>query len=518
MKKTTITLCFFLIFCFIIYRCSDATENVHTETKGDITEHNENVIMQQGKTLAAQYCQSCHMLPDPSLLDKENWQTALAMMGPRLGIYSHNGRQYTIFTDIDQSAYPDKAAMSAFDWQNIIDYYTVSAPSLLPTGSGTKPVSRQLPFFSIQFPSQLFYGPGNTASLIKIDTSVQPHRIFVTRASSNTLFLLDPHLRVIDSIITNGPLVDIQLEGNSLAACKIGADLLGNNSKLGSIIIYPMRNGRVQPKGLTITDTLKRPVQISSIDLNGDNKKDYLVCEFGNMFGSLLWLENKGNGVYTRHDIRPVPGATRAYVRDDNHDGMPDIWAQFAQGEEGIFLFTNKSNGSFEQKQVMRFPPSYGSTFFELDDFNQDGFPDILYTCGDRGDGIKQLKPYHGVYIFLNNGKNEFKQQYFFPINGCIKALANDFDHDGDLDIAAIGLFTDNRRPEEGFIYLHNIGKMEFEPYSLSVETRFNKYTTMDVADYDGDGKTDIILGQGVIGNKSIQEKSPLFVVLKNRF
>jgi hypothetical protein len=40
----------------------------------------------------------------------------------------------------------------------------------------------------------------------------------------------------------------------------------------------------------------------------------------------------------------------------------------------------------------------------------------------------------------------------------------------------------------------------------------------MDVADLDGDGKLDIILGHGFIGNKAMDIKRPLFIVLKNRF
>jgi hypothetical protein len=40
----------------------------------------------------------------------------------------------------------------------------------------------------------------------------------------------------------------------------------------------------------------------------------------------------------------------------------------------------------------------------------------------------------------------------------------------------------------------------------------------MDVADLDADGKLDIVLGHGFIGNKSMEDKKPLFIVLKNRF
>jgi hypothetical protein len=38
----------------------------------------------------------------------------------------------------------------------------------------------------------------------------------------------------------------------------------------------------------------------------------------------------------------------------------------------------------------------------------------------------------------LNDGSNRFKQQYFFPMPGCFKVVAGDFDGGGDLDILAI--------------------------------------------------------------------------------
>jgi hypothetical protein len=523
-KKAILFLLFLLVCGAGVYTAGDTPAN-RAGNKADAHPtrntyaRSRELSIQKGKFLAAQHCRSCHMLPDPALLDKENWQTALAMMAPRLGIFFHNGQPYHIYTDIDQSFYPAEAAMSASEWQDIIDYYTATAPVVLPAQKRTKPIKRRLPFFSVALPSPLFYRSGNTASFIKIDTSAKPHRLFVNRAISNTLFMLNGKLQVLDSLQTDGPLVDIAFQENGLVACKIGGDLFGNNARRGSLLpVQISKRGKMHAKTPSLFDTLARPLQITAVDLNNDQKKDYLVCEFGNLNGSLLWMENKGRGKYLRHDIRPVAGATKAYARDDNQDGLPDIWAQFSQAEEGIFLFTNKGNGVFGQQQVLRFPPTHGSSSFELVDFNQDGFPDIVYTCGDRGDGVNQLKPYHGVYIFMNNGRNGFTRQYFFPLNGCMKAVARDFDRDGDLDMAAIGFFTDNRQPEEGFIYLENKGHWDFEPYALPVATTFTKATTMDVADLDADGKLDIVLGHGFIGNKSMEDKKPLFIVLKNRF
>jgi hypothetical protein len=217
----------------------------------------------------------------------------------------------------------------------------------------------------------------------------------------------------------------------------------------------------------------------------------------------------------------PLPGAIKAYVNDFNHDGLPDIWALFAQGEEGVFLFTNKGHGNFAAKELLRFPPSYGSSYFELADFNNDGYPDIVYTCGDNADFSPILKPYHGIYIFLNDGSNHFEQKVFFPINGCYKAIARDFDNDGDLDIASISFFADyEHQPEESFVYLENKGNFDFYPYSFP-GSNLGRWLTMDAGDIDGDGLIDIVLGNfsqgGTITKSTINWKqSPPFIVLKN--
>jgi hypothetical protein len=89
-------------------------------------------------------------------------------------------------------------------------------------------------------------------------------------------------------------------------------------------------------------------------------------------------------------------------------------------------------------------------------------------TNGDNGDYPAVLKPHHGVRIYLNDGKNAFEEHYFFPLNGAFKALAEDFDLDGDLDIAVISMFPDfEGRPEEGFVYLENKGEMQFNASTI---------------------------------------------------
>jgi hypothetical protein len=125
------------------------------------------------------------------------------------------------------------------------------------------------------------------------------------------------------------------------------------------------------------------------------------------------------------------------------------------------------------------------------------------------------------VYIFLNDRSYHFKQKYFFPINGCYKAIARDFDGDGDLDIATISFFADyEHQPEESFVYLENEGGFDFRPFSFS-EAGSGRWLTMDAGDLDGDGLIDLVLGNFSLGatimktNNNWKQSSP-FIVLKN--
>jgi hypothetical protein len=477
----------------------------------------------KGKILVQTYCQSCHMLPDPLLLDSKNWENGvLPAMGPRLGIFFYGYKEYPSSRndqDLDKNFYPSQPVLSFIDWQYIIDYYTSVSPDSLPAQQRKYAVKEGESLFKVETP--LFKKTLPTTCLVKIDTSVFPYQLIVADMMSKNIFRFDNHLSLLDSFKNVSPVVDMEIHQHDIITCNIGI-MNPNNGKYGSGgSISIDKNGKMQADSTLKLDKLARPVQLTSVDFNRDGKMDYLVCEFGNLTGALSWMENLGGNKYERHVLRNVPGPIKAYIRDVNNDGLPDIWVLFAQGDEGIFLFTNKGHGKFEQEEILRFQPIFGSSYFELADFNKDGYPDIVYTCGDNADFSPTLKPYHGIYIFINDGNNHFKQKYFFPMYGCFKAIARDFDGDGNLDIAAISFFADyTNHPEESFLYLENKGDLNFQPYSLPGTTS-GRWLTMDAADVDGDGKTDLVLGNFSIAPTSIKaaanwKEGPPFIILKN--
>ena len=75
----------------------------------------------QGQALAAKYCQSCHVLPDPNWVDATTWEKGiLPMMGPRLGIFSHQGKRYKVNkyeVSITGDFYPTQPLLTEIEWQ-----------------------------------------------------------------------------------------------------------------------------------------------------------------------------------------------------------------------------------------------------------------------------------------------------------------------------------------------------------------------------------------------------------------
>jgi hypothetical protein len=498
----------FLVF-YVIRIDSD-----ETETGGP------KANLEEGKALAKKYCQSCHLLPNPSLLPKEMWETGvMPSMGPFFGFKSFKGQLYHQINDVDPSTFPANPIIDSLEWQLMVDYFVQTAPDFLQPHPNKIANLEELPFFNIELPHEAsFYGKVSMTSYVKIDTSVNPHRILVSDAMDQKFYVLNPNLKLLSSVKTPGPIVDIVFQNKILLACNIGNDVEANNLRNGTVLPLEINAQQIVLDAKPFFNKLARPVKITQADLNIDGRTDYVISQFGNVIGDLSWREGLANGQFKIHILRNKPGVLTTIVKDSNKDGKPDIWALFAQGDEGIFLYTNNGNGEMKERQVLRFPPSYGSTSFDLVDFNKDGFLDIIYTCGDNADYTPVLKPYHGVYIYLNNGKNNFKQDYFYPINGCYKAIARDFDKDGLVDIATISFFPSAKQPEEAFIYLQNKGNNNFKPYKLPVNTPFEKGITMDAADLDGDGKQDILIGNGFYNsNETDNRKQPLFIILKNK-
>ena len=487
-----------------------------------------------GEQLASIYCQTCHALPAPDSYDKATWkEKVFPLMGPRLGIYGDGTTRYRDYRKESPAlagrndVFPDAPQLTTEEWRRLMDWYVGAAPDHpLPQDPHAK-ITVGLRHFRVKYPPRTDKRPAMT-SVVKFDPVTG--NVYVGNAMTNNIFIFDERFKLVNALSLASPPIHLRFDsGNGpqergLWVTEIGS-LRPTNDPTGKLHYVHVRpDATIVEPGSTPIDGLIRPVYSNFADLDGDGKLDVVISEFGWHIGALNWYQNQGDFRVQKHTLKDVAGSISSYAHDFDGDGDLDVIGLMAQGNEGIFMFWNEGGGSFREEQLLEFPPTWGSSSFELADFNGDGFLDILYTGGDNGDGMKVLKKYLGVRIFLNDGRNRFSQAWFFPLNGAYRAVARDFDGDGDLDIAANSFFADyDHTPEEGFVYFENQGGLRFGP-STFAEVNLGRWMVMDVDDWDRDGDPDIVLGSFIHGPSKVSdavkkvwmERGPVFVVLEN--
>ncbi|SDL98718.1 Repeat domain-containing protein [Catalinimonas alkaloidigena] len=487
-------------------------------------------VMLSGQQLAERYCQGCHPLPSPDLLDKATWRASvLPQMGYRLGIYEDTVRGKLIGLNEEgqllasQNIFPAQPLLAAESWEKIKHYFLTNAPDRLPSPD-TLPIQLGLPHFQTVVPP--WSTPRPSTSLVYIEPSRQ--RLFANdiQGQRSLTTVWNGTDRTTWTLPLPSPLSDLQTRGDTLLLTLMG-DLHPHDLPKGfAAMLFPRPDGAEGWDSRPLAPSLQRPVHTSYADLNADGRTDLVVCNFGYRTGHLSWYEQQADSSFTAHTLRPLPGAIKTVVTDLDGDQRPDILALMAQGDEGFYLYHNEGNGRFREERLLRFPPSWGSTGFEWVDFDQDGYHDLLVTNGDNGDYSPILKPYHGIRLYLNDGTNHFNEAWFFAQNGANRAVARDFDQDGDLDIASVSFFADySDRPKEAFVYLQNQGDLTFSGFTMP-EHLDGRWITLDAGDWDGDGDDDLVLGnfagymqlQDTLGLRERWLEGPPLLLLENTF
>lgn len=444
------------------------------------------------EALYTSYCGTCHLAPSPADLSRNLWEhKVLPEMGARLGVNTpgydpYQGKQIEERMTLESyGVYPETPLIAAEDWESIKEYVLALAPERLPIDSSRAERNKSLAQFAADTVSLDSKG-GSLVTSLNFDAAYR--RLHVTDA--NGMIWNWQHGGITTSEVQSGAsIVDFERVHRAALVTDIG-QMHPTDMSLGSL--WRRDSSSLQ----LIAGQLRRPVFTKAADLNGDGTDEILVCEYGNYIGQLSLIDYR-DGHYLKSTLIDQPGAIEVEVADLNNDGLQDIAALFAQGNEGVYFLLQDSDLSFKMKQVIRLNPLYGTSAFELFDYEGDGDLDIAVVCGDNADYTPVFKPYHGLRLFTNEGNFQFKEVFFYPIYGATQVVADDFDKDGDIDFAVSSFFPDfSNSPEESFVYLENISPSTytFQPSTTALAVN-GRWIVMEKGDVDQDGDTDLVLG-----------------------
>ena len=427
-----------------------------------------------------------------------------------------------------EGVFPDRPLVTSEDWRLIRNYFVSEAPEFALEQNNKQELNWFLPIFNNE-PINYSSAPAVT-TLVSINES--KNNIYIGDGFAATLSIMDDSGSFFSApLAAEKPIypVDIHVDQNIAYIASIGDLTATQPSKAGPAHIAKVDLSKeiTADSFEVVLDDLYRMADMNVLDLNNDDKLDFVVSGFGAVFGNLSWFESTDNGDYEEHTLLALPGVVKSEIYDFNDDGLLDIIVLVSDAREGLHILENQGDNEFKLITIFESHPAYGHTFFELADFNKDGNIDILVVNGDNvdSDPYNTNKSYHGLRIYINHNNYVFKEEFFYPMYGAFVAKTADFDDDNDLDIVASSFYPDfSSERMESFAYLENNGDLSFKSYTNEAVMN-GRWMTMDVGDIDGDSDIDVVLGGGYIpvgmfANMDLYEKmvreSPQLMILRN--
>jgi VCBS repeat protein/FG-GAP repeat protein len=188
------------------------------------------------------------------------------------------------------------------------------------------------------------------------------------------------------------------------------ADLIANNG--GAIEVLLGNGNGTFRQGPTTTTAMRAASTFVAIDINGDGKVDLVLAGGLNGTGVPQGIGVcLGNGDGTFQSVVFYQAGTdmeiyNVVLGDFNGDGILDA---AVAGQSGIWLFTGKGGGAFNQGVVAVSLPT-GAGALAAADFNGDGKVDLVVTmplAGTNGSG-------NGFAVLLGNGDGTFQSPVTF--------------------------------------------------------------------------------------------------------
>ncbi len=504
-----------ILLAVLYYSCSPISER--KQPPPSLEQLASMDLKLNGEQLANAYCASCHLKPDPEILDKKTWrENVLPDMRKRMGLILPEDLGQTLPEDlgVPLGVYSRVQLVKREDWEKILAYYMENAPdSLVPQGKKAVP-TKGIPGFQVVQP-EFKRTKGNLSTMLRIHPKSGDLWL---GDRLKMMYVLDSEsgFQIKDSIPTDVAPVDISWNDDDTFELVTMGRMDPSNDTLGKVSRFWSEAGAWKSKEL-LTELI-RPVNLAVEDWNGDGKPDRVVSQFGNHVGKMsIYL----SGQETPEEVilSSEPGARRVLAVDFDKDGDLDVLGLMAQAKEGVYVWLNEGGSQYKEQALLRFQPAFGASDFRFEDVNNDGRQDIIIVNGDNADLSPVLKNYHGIRVFTNNGKNEFEESWFYPMYGASGIEIADFDGDGDQDFFVLSFFPDEyQSPKQNLVYFRQNEKGEFEPFVMQEQLEGN-WLTMTSGDVDMDGDIDVIVGAFEFNDLYRGASKPWkpFIYLENR-
>lgn len=436
-------------------------------------------------TIVSVKCSGCHPAPRPGSMPRHAW--------PRIT---------NAMVDLMQIA---NLPISQSEYDEITSFYVASSPpTLAQIPDNLEPPLLNFSKTSIgQFRSE--ERPQITSlKFTDIDGDQKDDDLIVTDNNSSSVLWLrqteegnwkESTLAEAPAPVNTTPL-DFDNDGDiDLAVSAMGV-MNPNDDLIGEFHIL-INDGQGSFIKRTLLEGVPRITDCAPGDYDGDGDLDFVIALFGWRYtGMIGLLRQDAAGEFKLEPVLEINGAMRVLRNDANGDGKPDFVALITQQHEAVVQFTNAGDGKFASSYIARANhPAFGSSSIFLQDLDQDGDEDLIYTNGDMMDENPEPKPYHGVRWLENDGAGNYTLHYIAGMPGCYDAKPVDMDGDGDLDVVYSALYFQwDQHDFPTLAWAENLGgfrnftlrKIAYDPTNLA---------NIAIGDVNGDGKPDIVGG-----------------------
>jgi hypothetical protein len=447
-----------------------------------------------------QFCGACHAYPPPDIVPRSGWRFEVE-------------RGYHFFESPTPANLQLRRSLKIPSKERVIQYYENRAPDALALLRNETPATPAPVRFQVKpwpSPPDLRFPAIANVNLVHLSDPRKLDLLACDMRSGKLLAMKpyepEPTWRVLGQVGHPAHAEVVDLDGDGIKDILV-ADL-GNfkptDGPVGRIIWLRGRaDGGFTP--FCLLEGVGRVADVQAADFSGNGKLDLVVAAFGwQNTGEVIYLENRttdwSRPVFVPRVLDDRHGAIHVPVADLNGDGRPDFVALISQEHETVVAFLNEGHGRFRRETIYTAPhPAFGSSGIQLVDLNGDGRLDVLLTNGDVLDEPYLLRPYHGIHWLENRGSFPFVHHQLASMYGVHRAVAADFDGDGDLDIVAVSFLPPETFPQreelalDAMVFLEQTEPGKFVRHVL--ETRSCDHPTCAAGDWNGDGKIHLVTG-----------------------